>query len=230
MNVDRMTGQRAAVLAALGDPVRLAVVDALVLADCSPGELGERLGVPTNLMAHHVKVLEEAGLLERLRSEGDRRRSYLRLRPAALDGLLPGADRETSRVVFVCTHNSARSQLAAALWRTRSAVPATSAGTRPAAAVHPRTAAVAGRHGLALERTRPRGVDSVLVDDDLVVTVCDAAHEELEPVLAGRAAPALHWSVPDPARTDTDEAFENAYEAVSARVDSLAPHIHPTHT
>ena len=52
---------RARVHAALGDPARLAIVDALALGDASPGEIARDLGMPTNLVAHHVKVLQDAG-------------------------------------------------------------------------------------------------------------------------------------------------------------------------
>src|SRR3954453_5197142 len=110
---------RARIHAALSDPARLAIVDALTLGDASPGEIGHDLGLPTNLVAHHVKVLEDAGLIARSRSEGDRRRTYLRLQPDALATLAPPPLPDANRVVFVCTHNSARSQLAAALWRDR---------------------------------------------------------------------------------------------------------------
>ena len=73
------------------------------------------LGMPANLVTHHVNVLEETGLVLRSRSEGDRRRTYLRLIPEALAALTRPAFAPSSRVVFVCTHTSARSQLAAAL-------------------------------------------------------------------------------------------------------------------
>src|SRR2546422_8366321 len=105
---------RARLHAALGEPARLAIVDRLVLGDASPTELGRELGLPSNLLAHHLKLLEQAGVVERSRSEGDRRRTYLRLRPASLAGLHPAGTLSAPRVVFVCTHNSARSQLAAA--------------------------------------------------------------------------------------------------------------------
>ena len=133
--------ERARVHAALGEPARLAIVDRLVLGDASPTELAQDLGLPSNLLAHHLKLLEQAGILERSRSEGDRRRTYLRLRANALAGLKPAGARSAPRVVFVCTHNSARSQLAAALWAGQSPVPATSAGTHPVARIHPRAAA-----------------------------------------------------------------------------------------
>lgn len=208
---------RARVHAALGEPARLAIVDRLVLGDASPTEVGRELGLASNLVAHHVKLLERAGVLERSRSEGDHRRTYLRLRPRALTGLAPSGGRVAPRVVFVCTHNSARSQFAARLWTEQSQVPAASAGTHPAAKVHPRARAVARDHGLSLAHARTSRVDDVLRDGDLVVAVCDNAHEELE------MRERLHWSVPDPARVDTRAAFERAFADIADRVARLAP-------
>ena len=52
--------RRAAVHAALGEPVRLAIVDRLGPGDASPGELAEAVGLASNLLAHHLKVLDEA--------------------------------------------------------------------------------------------------------------------------------------------------------------------------
>src|SRR5258705_10004149 len=97
---------RARIHAALGDPARLAIADALAAGDASPGEVGARLGMPTNLVAHHLKVLAEAGIIDRTRSEHDRRRSYLRLRPGALAALATPALAVPRRVGFVCTRNS----------------------------------------------------------------------------------------------------------------------------
>jgi protein-tyrosine-phosphatase/DNA-binding HxlR family transcriptional regulator len=217
MIVDRSSvKRRAAVYAALGDPARLAVVDALLLGDRSPGELGEALGMPSNLLAHHLRLLEQAGVVERGRSEADRRRSYVRLVPSALPAS-PVAGLAAPRVVFVCTHNSARSQLASALWARRSTVPAASAGTHPARRIHRRAVSVARRHGLRLEEARTADVTDVLRPDDLVVAVCDGAYEEL-----GAAPGRLHWSVPDPVPVDTQAAFERAYEEIEQRVDRLA--------
>ena len=205
--------------AALGDPARLAIVDALCLGDASPGEIARDLAMPTNLVAHHVNVLHHAGLIERNRSEADRRRTYLRLRPGTLALLTPPRLPEAARVVFVCTHNSARSQLAAALWRRRTDRPAASAGTLPAQRVHPGAITVAGRHGLRLDPTGTAHVRDVVTDDDLVIAVCDSAHESFGPV-----KPRLHWSVPDPVRVGTDAAFEAAYTDLAGRIDRLAPH------
>jgi ArsR family transcriptional regulator, arsenate/arsenite/antimonite-responsive transcriptional repressor / arsenate reductase (thioredoxin) len=211
--------RRARVHAALGEPARLAIVDMLAFGDASPGEIAAKLTLPTNLVAHHVNVLHDAGLVTRSRSEGDRRRAYLRLRPDTLAVLTPPPLRQPGRVVFVCTHNSARSQLAAGLWRARTGQPGASAGTQPAPRVHPKAITVARRHGLALGSARTTHVRDVVVDGDLVIAVCDNAYEDL----TGPTRPRLHWSIPDPVRVGTDAAFEAAFTDLAARIDRLAP-------
>jgi protein-tyrosine-phosphatase/DNA-binding transcriptional ArsR family regulator len=221
MNTERTTAlvRRAALHAALSDPARLRIVDTLSVGDAAPSELAGLLGMPSNLLAHHLRVLEGEGLITRTRSEGDKRRSYLRLVPEVLDELAPPALRPVVRVLFVCTANSARSQLAAALWRHASPVPATSAGTHPTERIDPGALAAAERHRLPLRRLRPRALSDVPGGDDLIVTVCDLAHEEL-----GDHAD-LHWSVPDPARTGTPAAFDRAYDELTRRVSDLAPRL-----
>lgn len=208
--------RRAARYAALADPVRLRILDALALGDVAPVELERALGVSSSLLAHHLKQLEREGFLRRRRSEADRRRSYLQSAPGAFDGLLWLPRLPAGRVLFVCTGNSARSQLAAALWRTVSEVPVASAGTHPAAAIEPGAVAAAERHGVALPDARPRGLDEVLARDDFVVSVCDAAHEELG--ARGR----LHWSIADPVREGTEQAFDAAFEQLAQRTRGLA--------
>ena len=209
--------RRVALHAALADPARLRIVDALTWGDAAPSELAAMLPMPSNLLAHHVNVLREAGLVERHRSEGDGRRSYLRLVPAALDEIaLPGLDPPT-RVLFVCTANTARSHLAVALWRRASSIPATSAGTHPAETIDPRAAAAAARHHVPLRQQRPRAVNNVRADGDLVITVCDRAHEEV--------GGDLHWSVPDPVTVGTDAAFDHALGELDRRVADLAPRL-----
>jgi protein-tyrosine-phosphatase len=215
MNVEGDLVRRSARHAALGDPLRLRIVDALVHGDVAPGELTGHLGIGTNLLAHHLRVLEAAGLVERARSEGDRRRTYVTLRADALDGLTPGAEYAAPRVVFVCTQNSARSKMAAALWHERSTVPVASAGTHPVDRIHPRTLAAARRRSHPID-TATASVADVLRPDDLVVAVCDQAHEELG------ALRRLHWSVPDPVPIDTDEAFDDVLDQLDQRVARLA--------
>ncbi|GAB3814857.1 helix-turn-helix domain-containing protein [Kribbella italica] len=223
MNAERLSlTERARIHAALGDPARLAIVDTLVAGDAAPGELSAVLDLPTNLIAHHLKVLEDAGLVARSRSEGDRRRTYVRLVTEALESLATPS-LTAPRVVFVCTHNSARSQLAASIWSRRSHIPALSAGTRPAAAPHPRAVRVARKHGLDPSHWSTSPVEEVVAADDLMIAVCDIAYEHLP----AAARPRLHWSIPDPAATDTDAAFENAYEEIADRVDRLVPVLSP---
>lgn len=205
--------------AALADPARLAIVDALSLGDASPTELQSLVQMSSNLLAHHLKVLETQGLVVRSRSEGDRRRTYLRMVPSALSDLLPAGLLSAPRVVFVCTQNSARSQLAAALWTRTSDVPAASAGTHPAKRIDQGALAVAARHRLPLRGRRPRPVSEVLEDGDWVVTVCDQAHEELGEIRG------LHWSIPDPVPTGTDAAFDAAFADITRRVGDLAPRL-----
>jgi ArsR family transcriptional regulator, arsenate/arsenite/antimonite-responsive transcriptional repressor / arsenate reductase (thioredoxin) len=213
---------RAAVHAALADPARLQIIDTLGAGDTSPSELAAMLAMGSNLLAHHLHVLEQAGLITRRRSDGDRRRTYLQLIPSALDSLTHPAASTARRVLFVCTANSARSHLATALWRRASILPAASAGTHPATRIEPGAIAAARRHRLPMRRLRPRHISDVRQDGDLVITVCDLAHEEL-----GRQA-AVHWSVPDPVPSGDPASFDAALAELSHRVERLAPHLAAT--
>lgn len=209
--------ERAALHAALGDPARLRMVEELLLSDRTFRELAEAAGLAGNAAAHHLAVLEEAGLISRRRSDGDRRRRYVQLRPERLHGLMvpPAIDAES--VLFICTHNSARSQFAAALWQRRTGRGAASAGSQPASRVHPRAVETAADYGLDLHRAVPRGYESVAERPDLVVSVCDLAHE----AAPGFRAPMLHWSVPDPVARGTTAAFRSAFAEIAERVEAL---------
>ncbi|MFN3257124.1 MAG: helix-turn-helix domain-containing protein [Ilumatobacter sp.] len=210
--------QRAAKHAALGEPSRLAIVDELAASDRSPSELSRRLDIPGNLLAHHLDVLGDAGLIERFTSSGDGRRKYVRLVPDALPVTCVPAGR-LAPVLFVCTHNSARSQLAAALWRRWATTPADSAGTHPAERVHPGAVAAAQRHDLDLSGATPVLVavdDLEPALDRLIITVCDQAHEELSP-----ATDWLHWSIADPVRTASDSAFDDVVDQIEDRIRRL---------
>lgn len=209
--------QRAAMHAALGEPVRLALVDDLALSDRSPKELGARHGLPTNLLAHHLDVLEAAGLIVRFVSAGDRRRKYVRLVHEPLTRLTQTPTPPAGRVLFLCSHNSARSQLAAALWTARTGQPAESAGTHPAPKVHRGAVAAARRVGLDLGGAVPRLVEAIDPDAQ-VVTVCDRAHEDLEP-----APTWWHWSLPDPVETGTAAAFDAVVADLDARIRTILP-------
>lgn len=208
--------RRAAIHHALGEPRRLAIVEALWLSDRTPTELRQRTGLGSNLLAFHLGVLEEADLVVRTPSEGDGRRRYVRLRAEALASMWAAPRLSAGQVLFVCTHNAARSQLAAALWRRVTGRDAASAGTSPAVEVHPLTVATARAHGLEVAGT-PRGYEELEHAPDLVVSVCDRAREAGPPF----DAPALHWSIPDPIAGGPEE-FERTYRQLAARVEVLA--------
>jgi protein-tyrosine-phosphatase len=206
---------RAAVHAALGEQVRLAIVDDLAVTDRSPTELAAQFELPSNLLSHHLEVLESVGLIERFASTGDRRRRYVRLLREPLAHLNIATARRTGRMLFVCTHNSARSQLAAALWQHCTGEATRSAGTHPADGVHPGAVAAAQRAGLDLGDCRPHLLGHI-DDDEVVVTVCDRAHEELRP-----GPTWWHWSLPDPVDADTDAAFDAIVNDLDERIRTL---------
>ncbi|MEO1059099.1 MAG: hypothetical protein AAFY28_19490, partial [Actinomycetota bacterium] len=171
----------------------------------------------SRLLGHHLTTLERNDLIERIRSAGDGRRRYIRLRAARFDDLLPPSPQLDGTVLFVCTHNSARSQLAAAIWREYTGRHADSAGTEPADRVHPGAEEAARRHGIDLGEALPR---TIATDEpaDVVVTVCDRAHEQLtdRPIADGQ--PTRHWSIGDPAAAATDAAFDDAVRVIFDRI------------
>jgi ArsR family transcriptional regulator, arsenate/arsenite/antimonite-responsive transcriptional repressor / arsenate reductase (thioredoxin) len=207
---------------ALAEPARLELAQALLTRDLSPGEVSEQWGLSTSLVAHHVKCLVEAGLISRRRSEHDARKSYLSLRsedPQVIALVSVGTPMLVMprRVAFVCTHNSARSKLAAACWRQISKVPAVDAGTIPAKSPHPWAIATADQRGLALD-PEMHDVATTVRDDDLVIAVCDHAHELLD-----RWPDRFHWSIPDPVGVapTTPDAFVSACDNIQTRVRRL---------
>jgi protein-tyrosine-phosphatase len=221
MNIERSDEleRRAAKHAALSDPARLRIIDLLTVGELAPSEIRDSLDMRSNLITHHLNVLESVGMLTRHRSEADKRRSYVRLTENALEGLVPGAVGSARRVLFVCTANSARSQLAVALWNRVSSIPAASAGTHPAEQIASGAIATAARHALTLPGVRPQALADVLAAGDFVVTVCDNAHEELG------LREGAHWSVPDPVPIGTDVAFDAALDDLQHRIDDLAPRL-----
>ena len=214
--------RRAGIFAALADQTRLRIVDLLTLGDLSSSEIGARLDLRSNLVSHHLGVLESAHIITRARSEFDRRRSYIGLRPEVFDTLAPASVPVPGRVLFVCTANSARSQLAEVAWKEVSSIPVASAGTIPADAVNPGAVASAERHGLAIDARRPpRHLDEIQTDGDFIITVCDDAHERLT------ARDDLHWSIRDPARAGTAAAFDAALEILQRRIRGFVARLAP---
>lgn len=222
MSIEASLDGRVAIHGALAERYRLSIVDELLLSDRSPSELRHRLGIESNLLAHHLGVLEQAGLVERVGSAGDRRRRYVRLVPDALAlAWEPTIRLATSAVLFVCTANSARSQLAALLWNAHHEVPAASAGTQPADRVHAGAIKAATRAGLDLRDAVPRRFDDIREVPELIVTVCDRAREDLARRSLNRVV--LHWSIPDPAEDGRPSAFDTVVRRLSIRVGALAP-------
>lgn len=202
--------------AALGDEHRLAMVIALRDSDLTPSELGDLTGLPSNLAAHHLGILETAGLVARTRSEGDGRRRYVTLVDDGIPHLLGPVDAVEGSVTFVCTHNSARSQFAAARYTQLTGRPAASAGTHPAATVHPSAVKAAQRFGLDLSDRQPAGYQS-LEPAELVISVCDRALEHGLPAHARH----LHWSIPDPSPAGGAAAFRSAFDLIDRRLTRL---------
>jgi arsenate reductase (thioredoxin) len=133
------------------------------------------------------------------------------------------------RVLFLCTHNSARSQIAEALLTTKAArvapgrFEAGSAGSNPGSRVHPRAIEALSAQGIDW-RGRPKSIDAVAGQQwDLILTVCDRARESC-PVFPGRPAFA-HWGMDDPSEVEGDEAqrraFREALAYLSRRIDLL---------
>ncbi len=155
-------------------------------------------------------------MIERSRSSGDKRRRYVHLVRESFEKLAPRNRIPLGEALFVCSANSARSQLAAALWRQATGEPALSAGTHPADRVHPGAIAAARRAGLDLRSATPRDVAEIDSIPPLAITVCDRAHEEI-----GANESWLHWSVPDPVSVGTADAFDSTVEEIRDRVRSL---------
>jgi protein-tyrosine-phosphatase len=200
----------------------LAIVDSLAVSDRSPVELRRLTGIESNLLAHHLDVLEHAGIIARTRSSGDARRRYVHLDPHALIALGPQRIPAAAGALFVCTRNSARSQLAAALWRSVTSTPAESAGTHPAERIDARAISAARRAKLPFADAAPRSITDVTTMPPLVVTVCDQAHEELDPPDEW-----LHWSIPDPVAIGTAAAFDATIDELRQRVQALAGEASP---
>lgn len=131
------------------------------------------------------------------------------------------------RVLFLCTQNSARSQIAEALLQRkgRGLFEVASAGTHPAAQVHPMAVEVLEAHGIDWSGKRPKLVSAVLDEPwDLILTVCDKARETC-PTFPGRPVFA-HWGMEDPAAAEGSEdqrrrAFHATLAYLGRRIDLM---------
>jgi ArsR family transcriptional regulator, arsenate/arsenite/antimonite-responsive transcriptional repressor / arsenate reductase (thioredoxin) len=229
----------------VADPLRWQLIGELAQSDLRVAELAQRLGKAQNLVSYHLGELRAAGLVSARRSSADGRDSYYRLdlrrmgerfvaagsavhpalqlmprRPAARP-----VRRSRPRVLFLCTGNSARSQMAAALLeaRTGGAVDARSAGSHPKA-LHPHAVRVMAARGIDIAGRSPTHLDRFArTRFDRVVTLCDKVREVC-PEFPGAPVTA-HWSMPDPAAAatsdDDDAEFVRAADEIESRVELL---------
>jgi protein-tyrosine-phosphatase len=133
----------------------------------------------------------------------------------------------TYNVLFLCTGNSARSQMAEALFNAMSKgrIRAFSAGSHPAGRVQPLAAELIAELGIPADTLRTRSWHEFATDGapemDFVITVCDNAAGEICPVWPGHPAIA-HWGIPDPALTPDDrQAFKHAWLTLRRRIELL---------
>jgi protein-tyrosine-phosphatase/DNA-binding transcriptional ArsR family regulator len=226
--------------------VRWRIMKALSSSDLRVQELVERVGKPQNLVSYHLQRLRERGLVHERRSIADAREVYYSLDlervrahyQASGEELHPalagfaGAqikvarDLPAVRVLFLCTHNSARSQMAEALLRHRSQgqIEAFSAGNQPAQ-VHPLAQRVMKEMGIDISGQTSKSLEIFLGQSfDTIITVCDKARESC-PVFPGDPL-RLHWSFPDPAEVEGGpemmyQAFKETAIQLSTRISYL---------
>lgn len=212
----------------LAHEVRWQLLSALVESDRRVQELVERLQRPQNLISYHLRLLRDQALVSERRSSADSRDVYYSLNLPRLQTLFlesgqalhPALGQSVTapqvaegagdpvRVLFLCTHNSARSQLAEAILRAngRGRVAVFSAGTEPAQ-VHPLAVQAAAAMNLDLSQHRSKHVAEFAGQTfDYVITVCDRAREVC-PLFPGQPQQ-IHWSFPDPAAVSGSEAAQ----------------------
>ena len=227
-------------LRAAGHPLRWRLMGELAMSDRQVQELTARVGQPQNLVSYHLGQLRKAQLVTARRSSADGRDSYYRLdlsRCAALLAATGGtlhpalrlttppppapSAREPVRVLFLCTGNSSRSQMAEALLRQRAdTVQVYSAGSHPKP-VHPDAVAVMAGYGIDLTTARSKHLDEFTGRRfDYVITLCDRVREVC-PDFPDHPR-AVHWSVPDPARDpDGYPAFQRVAAELAERITFL---------
>ena len=231
----------------VADPLRWRLLGELALSDRRVGELTELLGKPQNLVSYHLGELRKAGLVSARRSSADGRDAYYRvdlrrcgeMLCAAGRGLQPGLQLDlrapeplsltttrAPRVLFLCTGNSARSQMAEALLEHRSdhLIQARSAGSHPKP-LHPNAVRVMAEHGIDISGRPTKHLNRLVrTRFDHLITLCDKVRE-ICPEFPGQPMTA-HWSMADPAAAgDTDEetypAFKRTAEDLEERIGSL---------
>jgi protein-tyrosine-phosphatase len=231
-----------------GHPLRWRLLGELARSDRQVQELTALLGQPQNLISYHLGRLRAGRLVTARRSSADRRDAYYsvdlthcREMLAATGGALhpalhltppaPGPPRQgraRTRVLFLCTGNSARSQIAEALLRhtTNGGVEVSSAGSHPKT-VHSDAVRVMAGYGIDLSGARAKHLDEFTGQRfEYVVTLCDRVRE-ICPDWPGHPEP-VHWSIPDPGREpDGYPAFERLAVELRTRIGFLRHSIVP---
>ena len=232
------------VLRTVSHPLRWGLLSELARSDRRVRELCDLLGQPQSLVSYHLGRLRADGLLSTRRSAADGRDSYYTLDLARCGELLavaagalhpglraaapPGPEWEQSlprvRILFICTGNSARSQIAEALVEhlTGGAIEVASAGSHPKP-LHPNAVRVMRDYGIDLRGRRSKHLDEFAGRSfDRVISLCDRVREVC-PEFPGRPD-LIHWSIPDPAREgDTDEESYPAFERTAAELAARIP-------
>jgi ArsR family transcriptional regulator len=227
------------ILKLLADDTRWRLITVLRRSDYQTGELVVLLNLPQNLVSYHLGLLRQAGLVQTRRSDADARTVYYGLNVEALqssyqqvgtDMQLPDvvdqSRAERSTVVFLCTGNSVRSQMAEGWLRhlSRGRVSVRSAGTQPRT-LHPLAVQVMAEVGVDIGYQQAKSLDALTdVTPDVVVTVCDLAREQCPDWPATTIH--LHWSIPDPVRVQGRSdarmlAFRFARDELRQRVAGL---------
>jgi protein-tyrosine-phosphatase/DNA-binding transcriptional ArsR family regulator len=226
-----------------GHPVRWGLLNELSRSDRRVGELCAALAVPQNLVSYHLSLLRGERVVWRRRSAADGRDSYYaldlgRCRQLLADvgvALHPGlrlvsdqarASVPRVRVLFLCTGNSARSQIAEALIEDQSGgrVEGCSAGSHPKA-LHANAVRAMRDRGIDLSGRRPKHLSEFSgTQFNYVISLCDKVREVC-PEFPGRPN-LIHWSIPDPAREgNSDEetlpAFDRTAEELAVRIAFL---------
>jgi protein-tyrosine-phosphatase len=212
----------------------------LARSDRRVGELCELAGQRQSLVSYHLRQLRDGGLVSARRSLADGRDTYYlldlvgcgellasagaSLHPGLAPGARPGARRERAargpaRVLFLCTGNSARSQIAEALCEQLSegAVRAVSAGSHPKA-LHPNAVRVMRGRGIDLAGRRSKHLSEFTGERfDYVISLCDRVREVCPEFPGGPEL--IHWSIPDPGREPgSDEATLPSFEHTAAEL------------
>src|SRR4051794_2629649 len=222
-----------------GHPLRWRLLSELARSDLRVGELCELADRRQSLVSYHLRQLRDGGLVSVRRSSADGRDSYyvldlVRCREllasagiALHPGMAPSAVRDNpvvASVLFLCTGNSSRSQMAEALSATRG-LNAVSAGShlKP---LHPLAVRVMRGRGIDISERRSKHLSEFAGRRfDYVISLCDRVREVC-PEFPG--AETIHWSIPDPARDNALPAFERTAAELETRISFLIRAINTT--